>query len=198
MHVRDMGLPCVFEDCGRRALTKKRGLCEAHDEQARAGVELRPIRAVRVGPITLEWVEENLRQAAQGCREWARATTEHGYAFAREGRKGVYLHRFLWEAHNGAIPAGKVIDHMCGNRRCLNIGHLNVVSDRQNKQHRVDLHPKNKTGYRGVYQRPDGKYVAQCRTGGVTQYIGSFETDAEAGEAAKAARIEAGYYEPSL
>lgn len=196
-HIRSLGVACAFGECGRDAVTKKRGLCSTHDEQARAELPLTPIREKRDSPITEEWISSFLRDAQEGCREWSRATTEHGYVVARENGSLIYLHRFVWESRNGPIPAGMVIDHMCGNRKCLNADHLNVVSGRQNRQHMAHLNARNKTGHRGVYQRPDGKYVAQCSVGGSAMYLGSFESAVEAGAAARAARIEEGYYEPS-
>jgi hypothetical protein len=42
-----------------------------------------------------------------------------------------YVPRLLWEIHNGAIPAGKVVSHTCGNggEGCVSLQHL-VLKDR--------------------------------------------------------------------
>jgi hypothetical protein len=34
------------------------------------------------------------------------------------------FHRFIWRAHNGPIPDGHEIDHLCGVRCCCNLKHL--------------------------------------------------------------------------
>ena len=42
-----------------------------------------------------------------------------------DGLKVVeYFHVFIWKAHNGDIPDGHEIDHICHNRACCNPNHL--------------------------------------------------------------------------
>jgi hypothetical protein len=36
-------------------------------------------------------------------------------------------HRFSWEQHNGVIPNGLFVDHICKNKLCVNIKHLRLV-----------------------------------------------------------------------
>src|SRR5699024_8092915 len=36
-------------------------------------------------------------------------------------------HRTVWKKHNGDIPEGFEIDHMCRNRACCNIEHLQML-----------------------------------------------------------------------
>lgn len=42
------------------------------------------------------------------------------------------VHRLAWEEVRGPIPAGLVIDHLCRNRACYRIDHLEVVTQREN------------------------------------------------------------------
>lgn len=35
-------------------------------------------------------------------------------------------HRLVWEVVNGAIPKGYEIDHLCKNRRCCRVEHLDL------------------------------------------------------------------------
>ncbi|MEU5322933.1 HNH endonuclease signature motif containing protein [Streptomyces sp. NPDC021056] len=44
----------------------------------------------------------------------------------------VLAHRYAWELLREPIPAGLVIDHLCRNRRCVNPGHLEVVTLAEN------------------------------------------------------------------
>ena len=39
----------------------------------------------------------------------------------------IMYHRYVWEQHHGAIPEGYEIDHMCHNRACCNIEHLQCI-----------------------------------------------------------------------
>ena len=39
----------------------------------------------------------------------------------------VMYHRYVWEQQHGAIPEGYEIDHMCHNRACCNIDHLQCI-----------------------------------------------------------------------
>ena len=39
----------------------------------------------------------------------------------------VMYHRYAWEQQHGAIPEGYEIDHMCHNRACCNIDHLQCI-----------------------------------------------------------------------
>jgi glutamine cyclotransferase len=37
------------------------------------------------------------------------------------------LHHLIWEEANGPIPEGKEIHHICHNRGCQNINHLECI-----------------------------------------------------------------------
>lgn len=44
------------------------------------------------------------------------------------GKSWVMFHRFVWEQEKGPIPEGYTIDHLCNNRACCNIHHLQVLT----------------------------------------------------------------------
>jgi hypothetical protein len=46
------------------------------------------------------------------------------------------VHRLAWEWANGPIPDGLVIDHLCMNRACVNIEHLEAVTQQVNAERR--------------------------------------------------------------
>jgi hypothetical protein len=52
----------------------------------------------------------------------------------REGGKkvGRMLHRIYYELHKGPIPAGMTLDHLCGDRACVNPDHLEPVTIGEN------------------------------------------------------------------
>ena len=40
-------------------------------------------------------------------------------------------HRFVWEEEHGPIPEGYEIDHVCKNRACFNLEHLQMLDGRE-------------------------------------------------------------------
>jgi len=78
--------------------------------------------------------ESYLVNGATGCWEWQRLKNQYGYGrFYYNGKVG-YGHRYIWERQQGTIPNDQEIDHRCRNRGCVNPGHLELVSHRQNIQ----------------------------------------------------------------
>jgi hypothetical protein len=81
-----------------------------------------------------------------GCINWTGATaTKHKYGVTSEGsqHRTVYVHRVVWEAVNGPIPITPPPDgssewqihHLCFNRLCGNIDHLQLVTEKEH--HRI-------------------------------------------------------------
>lgn len=50
--------------------------------------------------------------------------------YAQTGGRGV--HRTRWVEAHGPIPEGMELDHLCRQRDCVNIGHLELVTRREN------------------------------------------------------------------
>ena len=68
------------------------------------------------------------------CWEWTGARTSAGYGNLYAAEHGGYetAHRAFYEALVGEIPDGKVIDHLCQVRHCVNPDHLEVVTYAEN------------------------------------------------------------------
>ena len=62
------------------------------------------------------------------CINWTGALDRDGYGRTRRG----LAHRVAYERQRGPIPDGLTIDHLCRNRSCVNVDHLEVVSRREN------------------------------------------------------------------
>lgn len=43
-----------------------------------------------------------------------------------------YAHRLVYWCVHGPIPSGKYVDHICNNRACVNLDHLQLISNREN------------------------------------------------------------------
>lgn len=43
------------------------------------------------------------------------------------------LHRLEWEKVNSPIPEGYEINHLCKNRECCNVNHMEVISRSEHK-----------------------------------------------------------------
>jgi hypothetical protein len=70
------------------------------------------------------------------CWLWKGHITKQGYVRIRipgaKTDKRTFAHRLMYERWIGPIPKGKVIDHLCRVRHCLNPWHLEAVTDREN------------------------------------------------------------------
>lgn len=62
------------------------------------------------------------------CWVWTAGIKDNGY-----GRIDNFnAHRISYIIHSGTIPAGKVVDHLCRVRVCVNPAHLEAKTQREN------------------------------------------------------------------
>jgi hypothetical protein len=62
------------------------------------------------------------------CFIWPHQIMPNGY-----GRNGnTTAHRYVWTAINGRIPKGYHLDHLCKNKACVNVDHLECVTPKEN------------------------------------------------------------------
>lgn len=66
------------------------------------------------------------------CGEWQGHIDPQGYGHLKWDGANQYVHRIVYRALVGAIPAGFVIDHLCRNLRCVNPMHLEAVTNGEN------------------------------------------------------------------
>lgn len=59
-----------------------------------------------------------------------------GHSYPRMNLDGqtVAVHRVNWTNEHGYIPGKKQLDHLCKNRRCVRVSHLETVTHKTNQK----------------------------------------------------------------
>lgn len=106
-----------------------------------------------------------------GCWIWQGTKYANGYGRFHVDNGEHLVHRLAYEWLVGTIPPGKVIDHLCRNRACVNPSHMEIVTRIENVMRGISspaLKAKQQTCVRGhdlsgdnLYIRPDGH--RECR-----------------------------------
>lgn len=130
-------------------------------------------------------------EKTESCWNWTGGKISTGYGSIGLGapsRKTALAHRISYELCIGPIPEGLVIDHTCGNRGCVNPGHLQAVTQKQNTENRHKT--SSSTGSLGVYHSTSapGKFEARVKHCGKVHYAGLHATFEEAQRAVVAKR----------
>lgn len=117
------------------------------------------------------------------CWEWTKGKVL-GYGAFRLGFNRELAHRVSYTICVGEIPLGLHIDHICGNRACVNPAHLRLATQSQNCKNR-GLQKNNTVGFKGVYfcKFRKKKWIAQISFSGKTKHLGYFDTPEEAAAA---------------
>lgn len=71
-------------------------------------------------------------EPSSGCWLWQGALNSDGYGTLRVSGRRMRAHRFAYESFVGPIGEGLTIDHLCRVRNCVNPGHLEPVTCREN------------------------------------------------------------------
>lgn len=82
------------------------------------------------------------------CWEWTGAVQSSGYGSMTDGRGGSKLtHRAAYEQLVGKIPSGLTIDHLCFNKLCVNVDHMEVVTIAENNRRKSARQTHCKQGH---------------------------------------------------
>lgn len=94
---------------------------------------------------------KNIKVDDNGCWIWQKSYSSSGYG--QFTQKGVYwnTHRYVWFKHNGEIPLGKVVRHLCHNTKCCNPEHLALGSHKDNWEDSEDTHVESQKQRRKLW-----------------------------------------------
>lgn len=111
------------------------------------------------------------------------------YRVGYKGKTSVFVHRIIWEMHNGPIPQGMQVDHINQDKLDNRLENLRLATRSQNNHNSSRLGGKSK--YKGVYKAhwKEGKWFAKLTIGGKQVYVGSYDCEEEAAEAINAAYL---------
>lgn len=85
--------------------------------------------------VWVTWIGLMKHSRPGECMEWPTAPDKDGYRRIYPGGRGSVpqmAHRYVYEMLRGAIPDGFTLDHLCRNRACVEVTHLEPVTAREN------------------------------------------------------------------
>lgn len=103
-----------------------------------------------------------------GCIIWTGAVQSSGYGSVTNGKgSSVLVHRREWEHTNGPIAPGMTIDHLCRERLCINVEHMEVVSRAENSRRKNEAQTHCVRGHDLI----NGDVRLQTRKNGLTYRV---------------------------
>lgn len=66
------------------------------------------------------------------CVPWPGYLNSYGYGIVRHDNRVRLIHSFLYKLAFGDLPKGIHVDHLCRNRTCINLAHLEPVTIGEN------------------------------------------------------------------
>lgn len=134
--------PCSIDGCARRA--ESRGWCNAHYKRWKRNGTPTP-----VPPSVEARFFDRVGEGPGGCWDWHTDTT-HGYGGSFSPARGLTFvpHRWAYAFMVAEIPGDLELDHLCGNRRCVNPWHLEPVTHQVNLQRAAQSRVPSRTEHR--------------------------------------------------
>jgi hypothetical protein len=121
---------------------------------------------------------------------------KNGYWCMYLNGETVWVHRYVWEQHYGAIPENIEIHHINEDKsdnRIENLKALNKIDhfklhhtkeDRKLANHKYPLRKDNSSGYKGItFNKKLNKWIAQISDNAIRIHLGCFMTAEDAARA---------------
>lgn len=176
---------CSLPECGGKHYGK--GYCGKHYQRAVKHGDTETVLCRQ--PVPLAQRLSELIEIVGDCWLWTETQLDNaGYGRVSIGGKTREAYRAVYEELVGPVPEGFVLDHKCHVRRCVNPGHLQPVTRKQNMENRKGANGNSQSGVRGVFfHKGLQKYQAKVYSDGVAHHVGTFKfiEDAEAAVIAK-------------
>lgn len=175
---------CSIPGCTKKL--RARGWCTAHYVQWQRTGDPIPSRDYCSSPAErmARW-----SHPSGDCQVWTGYKNKLGYGLINVEGKQVLVHCYVWAKERGPVPRGKRIDHRCHNEACHRLGHLRLVTNKENSENRRGAQRNSSTGIRGVYCRR-GRWYGQVKHAGKSHCTRRFDTPEEAELAVIALRLE--------
>lgn len=125
------------------------------------------------------------------CWVWTAGKNEHGYGMFHYKGKTWKAHRFSVQLTLPYEMPELPLDHICHTPTCVRPEHLRFVTPGQNSQNRAGARKGSASGIRGViWNKTANLWWAQVFHDGKRYSLGYYKDKHEAGEVARAKRIE--------
>lgn len=175
------------EPCSNFVAIKRYGVCNKHYrrlkylEGRKQGLDL--VRAAEVF-----WGSVDI-QSTEKCWPWKGAPHKQGHGTFWWNNVSYHAHTVSYRLVHGEVPSGKIVDHRCRNRICVNPGHLQAATPKENTEN-LGLYKETESGYRGVTKRENGRWRARVGHNDKVIHVGHFNTPEEAAIAVREARLK--------
>jgi hypothetical protein len=117
---------CKVGDCGLKVAA--RGMCQKHYVRFRKHGSPDVVLSKGSLPVDPEQrFREKYKVTKAGCWLWTGALNGNGWPIFSVGGKAEMAHRFAYERYVDPIPDGDSVRRTCGEVRCVNPGHLELM-----------------------------------------------------------------------